>query len=155
MKKLIGVVAAATLIAGGFAVAALPAQARVGERCSGTKLASLKLTDGTYYGHLGNVELWYKNGYNCVQTVKTKHWQGAPDYVAAALAVGTTGNPRTAKVAKSDRDYSYEYKLYAGGVWLSAANRCVKFAGVIGLDRSGEPGFERYDSYASGWGHCR
>lgn len=155
-RELISTTLAAVTVAAGLTVTtASPAAARVGPPCSGSRLERVTLSDGGVT--LGWVELWYKNGENCVQTVKAARWEGTPDSVYARLSVGTTNNPNTAEQATYDYDPkdATKFSYYAGGVWLYAANKCVIFAGSIGIDRRPPWGsYEYYDYYVSPWSHC-
>ncbi|WP_119730173.1 M23 family metallopeptidase [Thermomonospora amylolytica] len=112
------------------ACAAPAAPSKVAEICgSGYKKideATLKKNGVTY----GKVYLGYKDGTNCVITVKPK---GARTAMAATLQVqgGTT---------RSDKG---NFTYYAGPVKAAASGKCVKWGGTIGPA-----------SYTSPFEHC-
>jgi hypothetical protein len=129
-----------------------PAEAVVGAPCSGSLLRTNHLYDNRGNYHVGRIELWYRNGQNCVQTF-TAYPRRPRTWISAWLEVGTTNNPATAKRASFDVDADY-YLHYAGGVWLPAANRCVKYGGGVVIPITSDGSETRYGAYTSPWTAC-
>jgi hypothetical protein len=129
-----------------------PAEAVVGAPCSGSRLRTHDLYDDRGSYHVGRVELWYRNGQNCVQTFTAVPGRSGT-WINAVLEVGTTNNPATAKVATRDIDAGH-YLRYAGGVWLQAANRCVKYSGGVVIPITSDGSETRYGAYTSPWTAC-
>lgn len=145
---------AATLTAAALVpvAAATPAAAEGGPACAGSKLATRQLVDA--HGHdLGRVELWYRVvsgiGFNCVQTVSSRPGN-TQQGLFAALAVSTTNRPSTSTTYRGGEDDGL-YRYYAGGVWMPAGNRCVKFAGRVKTYLSGAI---HQAQHTTGWGWC-
>lgn len=150
MNRIFAAVLAAVIVCG-VVLTTTPASAAVGAACSGTKLRSSAVYASSGM-HLGRVELWYRNGQNCVQTI-TAYPGRAYTRLGATLIVGTTNNPRTATTDYFDIDSDW-YRYYAGGVWLSARNRCVRYAGDLRIPITTDGSEYRSASFISPWTAC-
>lgn len=132
--------------------AAQPADAVVSRQCIGTKLSTHVLKDSGGRA-LGRVELWYKQAggiaFNCVQTISYQRGNKVQE-LGAYLAVGTTGKRSTVKTANGDLDVGL-YRYYAGGVWLPAAHKCVRYAGSVRVCINGKLHTAKWKS---AWNWC-